>query len=834
MSNNMSNTMSNTTSNTVSNTTSNTTSTTSLPYTPDEYNRNTVNHPNKTKWFKGKRDKRVFLKDPKDYKTFGLMLKEFLMHWMGEHCQDKHNPNNKKENCMCGMDLLVNEETHKGICKMVTDYHALDTEGKKLYRWNRVKEVCDAEIARLGPEKKIQFMGKCFVLTSIPNPSDGNRPFRVCRHTFQRIMDMGDRQLNDVKTEYLKTKSNIPPPKKESNRQPSEKDQEVTDSIIEFMNELIENEGAPYASRQVRARCGRTYLRDDERDGVLLPPYLTKNAVYERWVYQRGWIARDKNKLNNYGHARVGDFQPRNDWPQGTHKEKCSRFKFDSLWKIHFKHVKIGLPAKDTCAVCWKFEEEAGRLTRQITIADPKANGSGATNTQEKDDSSDEDSVVFTEGLVAEDVGVEEEDDESAEAQPDSTPARQTRSQTRSNTNTNNSAVITPYPTDVCTVIQEPSSGQKEELFEKKERLVLQMAEHIGKFKMQREYVKEWDRFVKAQGDDVQWPNRTHMYCGDYSQNMDLPHFGGEQPGDSYYFSPLAVYLFGIADHSTDVLSAYLYHEGVGKKGGDNVVSLIHKKLKDDGIFELAEMHGAGERMIFVFDNCAGQNKNRMVLRYMQYLVDCRVFKKIEIVFLIAGHTKNICDRRFKDAKHNFHKQNVYSMDDLIDVMKQGVGGEVENDYVSVHEVYPQDFSNWDVFLDKYYAKKISEVTKQHWFYYSDEASGYVEKRIVVHEVPVPPKKPNKQKLTKLKKTATDEEKRVWFDNIKNDSPQPKDPPGIPDIKRVELYEKWRRLVPVSYQQEMCPDPGLEVRNKVKSAAKDRKERRNAERNGQN
>lgn len=801
----------------------------SLPYEPNEYNNNVIIHPADTKWFKGLREKKKFLTDDYEYNTFSLMMELYLSKTKGQHCQDKHN-GKFNEKCMCGMDLLLSSsDTHPEICTMVTDYHALDTHGKKQYRHNRVKEIIDAEIRRIGADKRIHMVGKCFSLASIPNPSDHNRPFCVCRHTFQRIMNIGQRQLQDAWKTYMVTKSNIAPQRKEYERPPSEKDKEITDSVIMFMAELVENEGTAHASRQVRGRLGRTYLRDDERDGVLLPPYLTKKKVYERWVYERGYIASNANKLNNYVHARVCEFQPRTDWADGSHKDVCSRDKFERIWKTNFKHVKIGIPAKDTCSVCWNYKQEIDKVDQQITRESRKTNGGGQTNTEEED-SSDEDSAVFTEGLVAEDEADgadEEENDESAEAQPDSTPVRLTRSQTRSNTNTNNSTVITPYP-NTCTVIEEPS---REDLYEKRERLLLEAAEHVKAFRMQREYVKEWTRKVKEQAhENVQWPNKTYMFCGDYSQNMDLPHFGGEQPGESYYFSPLGVYVFGIADHSNDVLSAYVYHEGVGKKGGDNVVSLIHKKLKDDGIFELAAMKGAGERMIFVFDNCAGQNKNRMVLRYMQYLVDCCVFKEIEIVFLVAGHTKNICDRRFKDAKHNFHKRNVYSMSDLIEIMQMGVAGEEDNEYVRVHEVYPHDFSNWDVFLDKYYTKKIKDVTKQHWFFYSSKASGCIEKRVLVHDA----NSKSDQKLTKLRKNATEEEKREWFSRIKEDHPELKAPPGIPDIKKVELHEKWRPLVPVSYQNEMCPDPGDEVRKKVKSDTKNRRERRNAEKNTQN
>ena len=48
---------------------------------------------------------------------------------------------------------------------------------------------------------------------------------------------------------------------------------------------------------------------------------------------------------------------------------------------------------------------------------------------------------------------------------------------------------------------------------------------------------------------------------------MDLPHFGQEQPGETYYYSPLNISCFGITDFATNVLDAFVYHEGEGKKG---------------------------------------------------------------------------------------------------------------------------------------------------------------------------------------------------------------------------------------------------------------------------
>ena len=46
--------------------------------------------------------------------------------------------------------------------------------------------------------------------------------------------------------------------------------------------------------------------------------------------------------------------------------------------------------------------------------------------------------------------------------------------------------------------------------------------------------------------------------------------------------------VFGLADHATETLDAYIYTEATGKKGGDNVCSLIFKKLKDGGLLEAA------------------------------------------------------------------------------------------------------------------------------------------------------------------------------------------------------------------------------------------------------
>ena len=138
-------------------------------------------------------------------------------------------------------------------------------------------------------------------------------------------------------------------------------------------------------------------------------------------------------------------------------------------------------------------------------------------------------------------------------------------------------------------------------------------------------------------------PHRLRRYClvADYCQNMALPHFGGEQPGETYYFSPLGVYCFGMVDPTIDRLFAHLYTEGEGQKGGNNVASLILKTLKH---IDILKEDQAGRELSIVMDNCGGQNKNRMVLRLALYLVEAGYFEIANLIFLVRGHTKNPCN----------------------------------------------------------------------------------------------------------------------------------------------------------------------------------------------
>ena len=74
---------------------------------------------------------------------------------------------------------------------------------------------------------------------------------------------------------------------------------------------------------------------------------------------------------------------------------------------------------------------------------------------------------------------------------------------------------------------------------------------------------------------------RVFTFVADYSQNMYLPSFREAQPGETYYYSPVNGYCFGVVGASCrpSQLYAHVYLEDTGKKGGDNVASMLWKQL---------------------------------------------------------------------------------------------------------------------------------------------------------------------------------------------------------------------------------------------------------------
>lgn len=104
-----------------------------------------------------------------------------------------------------------------------------------------------------------------------------------------------------------------------------------------------------------------------------------------------------------------------------------------------------------------------------------------------------------------------------------------------------------------------------------------------------------------------------------------------------YYVSKLNVFNFTIFDVKDTKGTCYLWHEGEGLRGPNEIGTCVFKYLK-----YLSEKYDAENLdIIFYSDNCSGQNKNKFILALYIYAVNTLKIKSITHKFFIKGHTQN-------------------------------------------------------------------------------------------------------------------------------------------------------------------------------------------------
>lgn len=119
-----------------------------------------------------------------------------------------------------------------------------------------------------------------------------------------------------------------------------------------------------------------------------------------------------------------------------------------------------------------------------------------------------------------------------------------------------------------------------------------------------------------------------------------------------YFFTPFKVGLFGIINDTMKVQHNFLIPESVSiSKGANSIVSYLHFFL---------ENHGCGETHLLLHaDNCVSQNKNNIMIGYLEWRVLKGFNDSITLSFLPVGHTKFSCDWAFGLLKKNFERARL-------------------------------------------------------------------------------------------------------------------------------------------------------------------------------
>jgi len=86
-------------------------------------------------------------------------------------------------------------------------------------------------------------------------------------------------------------------------------------------------------------------------------------------------------------------------------------------------------------------------------------------------------------------------------------------------------------------------------------------------------------------------------------------------------------------------------------------------------------------------DNCGRENKNRVVVGFIAYLVQRHVFECVELHFLLVGHTHSIIDALFATVYRAVKYKNVYTIDNMIEELDGVLEGQGGNVHDELHEI---------------------------------------------------------------------------------------------------------------------------------------------------
>lgn len=148
--------------------------------------------------------------------------------------------------------------------------------------------------------------------------------------------------------------------------------------------------------------------------------------------------------------------------------------------------------------------------------------------------------------------------------------------------------------------------------------------------------------------------------CVDFMMCLQLPDIPVQ---DIFYYRQLTVNLFCITNLKDNSCKLYIYHEGICRKGPNEVTSFIHDYISN--------YVSPNVKKLYLFsDGCAGQNKNHTLIRYCNALVETKRFNEVWQFYPVRGHSFLPCDRAFgviKKEKKKFDR--IYTVKQLVEII---------------------------------------------------------------------------------------------------------------------------------------------------------------------
>lgn len=166
---------------------------------------------------------------------------------------------------------------------------------------------------------------------------------------------------------------------------------------------------------------------------------------------------------------------------------------------------------------------------------------------------------------------------------------------------------------------------------------------------------------MNADINEAQLPGcESSVFSMDLEQVLFVPTL---THSDMFYMSQLSCYnlCINLADNKNSYMC--LWHEGIAGRGGNEIASCLLNILNN--------INATNKKKIIIWsDNCASQNKNRMIVFLYVFLVAMGLYDSIEHKFLVSGHSFLQCDRDFALIEKRKKKCKPMVPDDWRDVIE--------------------------------------------------------------------------------------------------------------------------------------------------------------------
>ena len=188
----------------------------------------------------------------------------------------------------------------------------------------------------------------------------------------------------------------------------------------------------------------------------------------------------------------------------------------------------------------------------------------------------------------------------------------------------------------------------------------------------------------------------------DLQQTQPVPKLG---TGKAYYKRKLSFYNFCVHDAQNNKSYMYTWEENTAKRGSVEIYSCMFKWLVDH-LFSRPDQYP--KKLKIFADNCGGQNKNNNLCLALLMHVHKGLFERVELSYLVPGHSYNSCDRAFGHIQTQYKKIfAIHTPEEYVDIIKNSNKKQGE---IPVYRMQKEDFINIEIFVTRKASTRLAHI----------------------------------------------------------------------------------------------------------------------------